>query len=390
MFQFNVSSQDFAEAMKKIAIAIPSGKKNEENDCIKMALYKSVENVNKSIGLLLAFDGKIQAVSSMEIEGVVSENNEIEVHISGKKALATAHAYAAIDTILEITIDKEVIISGANNQVTLGLGQEIVALKPNEQPLQEIEMKTDEFISFANFASSCYGEAKGSRGLHCVGIRIDEAEKSMVAVSSNGTRCAYAQTRQITFRKKGKTDTAEEGNGQVRTTVIEGEQLKNAVKNLKRQKVTIGIDSKRIRIKCGTDVIMILTQEISFPMDSVLKAISVFEKKGSWKAPLSKVFNALAIFEITMEEPWLEVEKKGDSQIRFHGKEDLTNAAVPCAQEGEVQRVVLDEREFKAALSIFSKDRDIIIETMSDKMPVSVRQHVDDSNQIIVMPIADE
>lgn len=392
MFQFNMHSQDFAEAMKKIAIAIPSGKQNEEGNCIKMAFYKNVENLDKSIGLLLAFDGKIQAVSSMEIQDVVSDVNEIDVHISGKKALAAANAFAAMDTILEVTIDKEVEIKSAGNKVPLQLGQEIVALKPNEPLIQEIEMKTDEFIRFANFASSCHGEAKGSRGLHCVGIRIDEAQKSMIAVSSNGTRCAYAQTDQITFRQLGKPDAeknSQENSGAV-TTVIEGEQLKNAVKNLKRQKVTVGIDAKRIRIKSGTDVIMILTQEAPFPMDAVLQAIGKFEKKGSWKAPLSKLFNALAIYEITMEEPLLEVEKKGDSQISFHGKDDLTNAVVPCAQEGEVQSVMLNEREFKAALSVFSKDKDIIIETMSDKMPVSIRQHVDDSNRIIVLPIGKE
>lgn len=51
-------------------------------------------------------------MSPFEIHDVSSEEQEIVVHISGKQALATANAYAALDASLEVTIDKEVKISG--------------------------------------------------------------------------------------------------------------------------------------------------------------------------------------------------------------------------------------------------------------------------------------
>lgn len=401
MFQFHVQSQEFAEAMKKIAMAIPSSSGKGENDCIKLALYKSVKSVDKSLGLFLAFDGKVQALSTLNIYETVADVDELEIHISGKKALAAANAFAAMDTVLEVKIDKEMIISGAGNQVTLKLGQKITALKPTEPILQEIEMQTEEFIRFINFAASCHGQDKGSRGLHCVGIRIDEDTHMMKAVSSNGNRCAYAQTSNFKIRpvpqqkqqetEAGAEDKQSESKKKSITVVIEGKQLKNAVQNLTaKKKVIVGVDEKRLRIKCGTDVVMILTQDIPFPMDAVLQAISKCERVGAWKASLAKVFQSLAIYEITMETPWLEISRKSDSQIALQGKDDSTSAAVVCGQEGEIKKIVVDEREFKSSLSVFAKDQDIIIETMSEVMPLTIRQSEEDPNRIIVMPIAEE
>ncbi|MDD3361824.1 MAG: hypothetical protein PHW34_09155 [Hespellia sp.] len=386
MFKFNVHSNDFADAMRKISIAIPPAQK--ENDCIKIALFKKVKAVNKSVAILLAFDGKVQAVSSMDIQDVVADVDELEVHVNGKKVMATAAAYAAMETVLEVTLDKEMKISGAGSHVTLQLGQEIAALKSNEPLLQEVEMETEEFVQFANFASSCFGEEKGSRGLHCVGIKISEEDKKMIGVSSNGMRCAYAETQKLAFKQIKQTEESE--NSRKDTVVIEGKQLKNAVRNLWKKKVQIGIDSKRIRIKSGTDVIMILTQDITFPMAAVLQAVGQCEKVGAWKAPLAKVFQAISIFEITMETAWMEIQKNGESQVSLQGKDEQTSAAVICAQEGNLKNIVVDEKEFKNALSVFSKEKDIIIETMSPKNPLVIRQHKDDPNRIILMPVVEE
>ena len=397
MFKFHVKSGDFAEAMRKISIAIPASAPKGGNDCIKMVCYKNVKSVNKPIGILAAFDGKTQSVSPFEIHDVSSEEQEIVVHISGKQALAAANAYAALEAGLEITIDKEVKISGAGSKVTLQLGQEIVSLKADDKWDIRIEADKEEFVNFINFAASCYGEEKGSRGLHCVGIRLDEEKKTMTAVSSNGTRCAYAETNRFTFcaaKKKGKAEAKKEEEqketNRQATVVIEGKLLRNAVKNLVQKKVTIGISDKKIQIKSGTDVVIILTQEIPFPMDAVLEVIKKCEKKGVWKAKLSNVFQALAIYEITMEKPWVEINKKGDTQICLQGKDELTTASIVCAQEGDVQRVVVDERELKNALSVFAKDQEILVEMNSADMPITIRQHEEDPNRIIVLPIAGE
>lgn len=396
MFQFHVESQNLAEAMRKISIAIPPASEKEENGGIKLAFYKTVKKVNKSVGLLLAFDGKIQAVSSLEIEDVTADVEEIEVHVNGKKAEAAAYAFAAMDTVLEITIDKDVKISGAGSQITLQMCQQIVALKQSEPLLQEIEMNTEDFVSFINFASSCFGMAKGSRGLHCVAIRIDTQKKNICAVSSNGTRCAYAESDKIVFRPVAQKGTEiphqkaeNKDDKKPLSVVIEGKQLRNAVKNLMKKKVSVGIDKKKIRIKSGTDVVMILTQDISFPMDAVIQILDKCEKKGGWKTRLNKIYQALAIYEVTMESPWLEVRRKGDSQICFQGKDELTSATVVCAQEGEIQTVKVDEREFKYGLSVFDKEKDIIVETSSDKLPIILRQHEDDPNRIAVMALSD-
>lgn len=396
MFQFHVQSQNLAEAMRKISIAIPSASEKEENDGIKLAFYKNVKKINKSVGLLLAFDGKIQAVSSLVIEDVTADVEEIEVHVNGKKAEAAAYAFAAMDTVLEITIDKDVKISGAGSQITLQLCQQIVALKQTDSLLQEIEMNRDDFVSFVNFASSCFGMAKGSRGLHCVAVRIDAEKKNICAVSSNGTRCAYAESDKIVFKPIVKREsepspqTTENGDEKKPlTVVIEGKQLRNAVKNLTKNKVLIGIDKKKIRIKSGTDVVMILTQDISFPTDAVIQILDKCEKKGAWKTNLNKVFQALAIYEVTMETPQLEISPKGNSQICFHGKDELSSAAVVCAQEGEIQTVKVDEREWKSGLSVFDKEKDIIVETSSETFPIILRQHEDDPNRIAVMVLSD-
>ena len=83
------------------------------------------------------------------------------------------------------------------------------------------------------------------------------------------------------------------------------------------------------------------------------------------------------------------MSKKGEAQVLFQGKDELSSATVMCAQNGEVQTVAVDERELKIALSVFDKEKDIIVETAGDKLPVIIRQHEDDPNIITVMPVAE-
>lgn len=124
-------------------------------------------------------------------------------------------------------------------------------------------------------------------------------------------------------------------------------------------------------------------------MDALLQLILRLEKKGVWKAPLNKVLQSLAIYEVTMEEPFLRMSKKSDSYVSLQGKDELSNETVVCAQTGEVQTVAVDERELKSALSVFSKEKDIFVESTRDKLPVILRQREDDPNVIVIMPIAE-
>jgi hypothetical protein len=124
-------------------------------------------------------------------------------------------------------------------------------------------------------------------------------------------------------------------------------------------------------------------------MDALLQLILRLEKKGAWKAPLNKVLQSLAIYEVTMEESFLRMRKKSDSYVSLQGKDELSNATVVCAQTGEVQTVAVDERELKSALSVFSKEKDIFVESTRDKLPVILRQREDDPNVIVIMPIAE-
>jgi len=387
MFKFYVNSEDFANVIKKIAIAIPTATKGG-NDGIKMVFYKTVRATNKSMGIFLAYDGKVQAVSPLVIEDVTADKEEIEIHVSGKKILAAAMAYATLDAVLEFSIDKELTISGSGSKITLQLVQKIVALQPQEEIVQEIEMKSEEFFNFMNFASSSYGENAGSRGLHCVGIRIDEEKKIMTAISSNGSRCAYAETEDIRFCP------VKEGNEKHSKEIIitiEGKILKNVIRNLARsKKVVIGIDLKRIRIKSGSDVVMILTQDIAFPMDSVIKIVNQHEKVGAWKSKISDIFQSLGIHEVTMEDPWLQLSKQGDSKMCMRGKDTKSSTSFATAQEGEIETVVISEKEFKNTLLVFAKESEIIVETISHKSPITIRQTEEDPNRIIIFPIVDE
>ena len=58
--------------------------------------------------------------------------------------------------------------------------------------------------------------------------------------------------------------------------------------------------------------------------------------------------------------------------------------------EGEVQRVVVDESHLKNALAVFSKEQDIIVESVGERRPFIIRQKEDDPNMILVFPVADE
>lgn len=78
--------------------------------------------------------------------------------------------------------------------------------------------------------------------------------------------------------------------------------------------------------------------------------------------------------------------------MNFQGKDELTTASVICAQEGEINRVVLDEVQFKEALNIFAsrytKSTEICIGVSAEDKPVSVKKNPNDVNCIVIMPIA--
>ena len=52
--------------------------------------------------------------------------------------------------------------------------------------------------------------------------------------------------------------------------------------------------------------------------------------------------------------------------------------------------MVLDESHLKNALSVFSKEQDIIVESVGERRPFVIRQKEDDPNMILVFPIADD
>ena len=72
MFQFNVESRVFEEAVRKIKIAIPASNKKDTGDCVQLTLYKEVGTSGRSVGIFLAFNAKIEAISTMEISDVTS------------------------------------------------------------------------------------------------------------------------------------------------------------------------------------------------------------------------------------------------------------------------------------------------------------------------------
>ena len=402
MFQCKVESRVFEEAVRKIKIAIPASNKKDTGDCVQLTLYKEVGTSGRSVGIFLAFNAKIEAISTMEISDVTSEVKEMKVFVSGSKLAAAATAFGALDTVLEITVNKEMSISGAGSKVSLPLGEDIAKINPNEAMKITAELETDAFVNFIDFSSSCYQERKAAHGMNCVGIRFDPKQRVLSAASSNGSRAAYEELRDVTIKRveeKGKSDqeTTDENDAEDTkiTVTVEGNILTSAIRNLGgKSKITVSTDGKRLVLKKGAYVIIILTSEQAFPFDSVIQVMQKNEGDagGTWKAPIDKILQALSIYEITMEKPWLEIKKNGQSKMNFQGKDELTTASVICAQEGEINRVVLDEVQFKEALNIFAsrytKSTEICIGVSAEDKPVSVKKNPNDVNCIVIMPIA--
>ena len=267
-----------------------------------------------------------------------------------------------------------------------------MALKASETAMQEVEISGEEFAQFMNFGISCFGAEKGMHGIHCVAVRIDAAANKMVAVSTNGYRCAYAETTDIKMYnlKKEQNEDPSVDKPSI-TAIVEGKILKGAIQNfIGKKKVYLGIDDKMLRIRSGTDVVMILQQEVDYPLESMLKLIEGNKSLGRWKAPFIKVLQSLSVCEIAMDSPWLEICKENDNHILFRGKDGVTKTSIFCAMEGEVQRVVVDESHLKNALAVFSKEQDIIVESVGERRPFIIRQKEDDPNMILVFPVADE
>lgn len=392
MYQFKMNSKDLAEAMKKASIALPVSKGKGENECIRLVINKKRKDAEDYRAVILAFNGKVQTIGALNIEEVITETDIPEINVNGRQLLASANAFAAMNAAIEIKIDSEAVVTGAGSRVSLKLGKSVVALKASETAMQEVEISGEEFAQFMNFGISCFGAEKGMHGIHCVAVRIDAAANKMVAVSTNGYRCAYAETTDIKMYnlKKEQNEDPSVDKPSI-TAIVEGKILKGAIQNfIGKKKVYLGIDDKMLRIRSGTDVVMILQQEVDYPLESMLKLIEGNKSLGRWKAPFIKVLQSLSVCEIAMDSPWLEICKENDNHILFRGKDGVTKTSIFCAMEGEVQRVVVDESHLKNALAVFSKEQDIIVESVGERRPFIIRQKEDDPNMILVFPVADE
>lgn len=392
MYQFKMNSKDLAEAMKKASIALPVSKGKGENECIRLVINKKRKDAEDYRAVILAFNGKVQTIGALNIEEVITETDIPEINVNGRQLLASANAFAAMNAAIEIKIDSEAVITGAGSRVSLKLGKSVVALRASETAMQEVEISGEEFAQFMNFGISCFGAEKGMHGIHCVAVRIDAAANKMVAVSTNGYRCAYAETTDIKMYnlKKEQNEDPSVDKPSI-TAIVEGKILKGAIQNfIGKKKVYLGIDDKMLRIRSGTDVVMILQQEVDYPLESMLKLIEGNKSLGRWKAPFIKVLQSLSVCEIAMDSPWLEICKENDNHILFRGKDGVTKTSIFCAMEGEVQRVVVDESHLKNALAVFSKEQDIIVESVGERRPFIIRQKEDDPNMILVFPVADE
>ena len=392
MYQFKMNSKDLAEAMKKASIALPVSKGKGENECIRLVINKKRKDTEDYRAVILAFNGKVQTIGALNIEEVITETDIPEINVNGRQLLASANAFAAMNAAIEIKIDSEAVITGAGSRVSLKLGKSVVALKASETAMQEVEISGEEFAQFMNFGISCFGAEKGMHGIHCVAVRIDASANKMVAVSTNGYRCAYAETTDIKMYnlKKEQNEDPSVDKPSI-TAIVEGKILKGAIQNfIGKKKVYLGIDDKMLRIRSGSDVVMILQQEVDYPLESMLKLIEGNKSLGRWKAPFIKVLQSLSVCEIAMDSPWLEICKENDNHILFRGKDGVTKTSIFCAMEGEVQRVVVDESHLKNALAVFSKEQDIIVESVGERRPFIIRQKEDDPNMILVFPVADE
>lgn len=330
MYQFKMNSKDLAEAMKKASIALPVSKGKGENECIRLVINKKRKDAEDYRAVILAFNGKVQTIGALNIEEVITETDIPEINVNGRQLLASANAFAAMNAAIEIKIDSEAVITGAGSRVSLKLGKSVVALKASETAMQEVEISGEEFAQFMNFGISCFGAEKGMHGIHCVAVRIDAAANKMVAVSTNGYRCAYAETTDIKMYnlKKEQNEDPSVDKPSI-TAIVEGKILKGAIQNfIGKKKVYLGIDDKMLRIRSGTDVVMILQQEVDYPLESMLKLIEGNKSLGRWKAPFIKVLQSLSVCEIAMDSPWLEICKENDNHILFRGKDGVTKTSI--------------------------------------------------------------
>ena len=260
MYQFKMNSKDLAEAMKKASIALPVSKGKGENECIRLVINKKSKDAEDYRAVILAFNGKVQTIGALNIEEVITETDIPEINVNGRQLLASANAFAAMNAAIELKIDSEAVVTGAGSRVALKLGKSVMALKASETVMQEVEISGEEFTQFMNFGISCFGTEKGMHGIHCVAVRIDASANRIFAVSTNGYRCAYAETTNIKMYSLKKPQNSQEdedtsAGAPAITAIVEGKILKSAIQNfLGKKKVYLGIDDKMLRIRSGTDV----------------------------------------------------------------------------------------------------------------------------------------
>lgn len=380
--KFTVSSNELAEAMGKIFSAVPAQKAKGEvrEPCISFNISSKHKVENASVGVVIAFDGKKQLLSSIKIEDLEMEEEKASIYPNAKKIMDIANAISATSAPISMEIGKDCLIKGGGTEAHFALGQSAKTFPIERNIKQKVTMATKDFERMLRVAGKFYSQIS-NKIINSVCIRFSPKNESVTMVSSDGFKIGIAEAK-AAFDKKEADDMV---------YVIEGEQFKEVSRIIGDEVVTFCLYEKSLFVKMLSDVAIFLTRDSSdaaYPLDAIIGTTDKVKECSVIQISVSDIINALNIFDITneCEEPYLKISYLDEGQILFETKGGTGKTRIHVKQDGKFEEIALNARLLRQAISVFGKSQDVEMVIGGTLSPVLIRKDSKTKDKVLIIP----
>lgn len=381
--KFTVSSIELAEAMSKVFPAVPAPKTKGEakEPCISFNISGKHKVENASVGVVIAFDGKKQLLSSIRIEDLEMEEDKASFFPNAKKMLDIANALSATSAPIEMEIGKECVIRGGGTEAYFALGNDAKTFPLERNMKQKVTVAKKDLERLLRVAGKFYSQTSNEI-INSICIRFSPKNGSVTMVSSDGFKIGIAEADAV-FDKKEADDMI---------YVIEGDQFKEISRIIGDEIATFCLYEKSIFVKMLSDVAIFLTRDsnhTAYPLDGILGTADRVKECCVIQVSVSDIINALNIFDITndCDEPYLMISYLNEGQILFETKGGAGKTRINVKQNGELKEIVLNAKLLRQAISVFGKSQDVEMVFGEELSPVLVRKDSKTKDKIMILPV---
>lgn len=286
MIKFKIGTQEFAKVVNKMAPGMGSYK--IENTVVENKVRCSLYKQKKDMGTLSIFDGNKQIFVPFLLEELEMEKKETTFYLSGKELASLAKVFETQETLMEFSIDKDIVCKCANSTLKLKTSDPVPMMEPDKNNiLFDIEIKKSNLEYLLKKGGFAYGKTSILENV-CLVFGKDKVS----VFSSDGLKAAMSYSHQITLNNS----TLEEIN-----VLLLGNHMHTILRVFDEDKIKIQISKRQIMFISPTCVAILLPSEGNFPL-SVITGLFENREGKVLEVNVGELRLALAILNVVLKE----------------------------------------------------------------------------------------